>query len=133
MTCTDAAPDHNNRLGTAALEAAQDDPIQHTEDKVTGPIMTHHTRNTAYHPQTAAHQVTTHRMAVDHIHNPSYRLLKYDSHQRGSCSLRSYSNQETQKSHLRRNRKVHIEEHPSDYYSSEDNSTDSGEESESLN
>ena len=40
-----------------------------------------------------------------------HKLSKYNSHQRGSCSSRSYSNQGIQKSHLRRNRKVQIEEH----------------------
>ena len=81
MTCTEAAPDHNNRTGTAAIEAAQDNnPIWHTEDTVTDPAMTHHTGHTANHPHITAHQVTTHRIAVDHLHSPSYRLLKYDSH-----------------------------------------------------
>ena len=32
MTCTEAAPDHHNGTGT---EAAQDSPIQHTEDTAT--------------------------------------------------------------------------------------------------
>ena len=55
-------------MGTATTEAAQDDPIQHSEAKVTEPTMTHHTSHTADHPYTAAHQFTTLRTAVDHIH-----------------------------------------------------------------
>ena len=38
MTYTEAAPDHNNETGTAAIEAAQDDCIQHTEDTVADPV-----------------------------------------------------------------------------------------------
>ena len=41
MTCIEAAPDHNKGIGTAAIEAAQDNPIQHTGDTVTGHAMTH--------------------------------------------------------------------------------------------
>ena len=67
VTCTEAASDHN-RIGTAAIEAAQDNPIQHTEDIVTDPAITYHTSHTTNHPHTAAHQVTAHRTAVDHIH-----------------------------------------------------------------
>ena len=63
---------------------------------------------------------------------PSYRLSKYNQYHRASHSSSLYSNQGTQKSHLSRNRKVHLEEPPSDFYSFDDNSTDSGEESESL-
>ena len=43
--------------------------------------------------------------------------------------MRSYSNQGNQRFHCRRNKKVHTEEPPSDYYSSDNNSTNSGEES----
>ena len=67
-----------------------------------------------------------------HSHS-SYRLSKYIRHHRGSHSSRSYSNQRTQKSHLNRNRKMHIEEPQLDFYSSDNNSTDLGEELESLN
>ena len=68
VTCTEATPDHNNGMGTATTEAAQDDPIQHTKDTVTDPAMTHHTGHTTNHPHTAAHQVTALRTTVDHIH-----------------------------------------------------------------
>ena len=40
--CTEATPDHNNGTGTSAIETAQDDPIQHTEDTVTGPTIKGH-------------------------------------------------------------------------------------------
>ena len=59
MTCTEATPDHNNRTGSAAIEAAQDDPIQHIEDTVTGHTVTHHTGYTANPSHTAASQATT--------------------------------------------------------------------------
>ena len=68
MVCTEAAPDQNNGTGTAVIEAAQDNPIQHTEDTVADPTMTHHTGHKANHPHTASHQVTTLRTPVDYIH-----------------------------------------------------------------
>ena len=68
MTCTEAVPNCNNGTGTAAVEAAQDDPIQQTEDTVVYPTMIHHTSNTAIHPHTTPHQVTPLRTTVDHIH-----------------------------------------------------------------
>ena len=68
MTCIEAAPDHNNRTGSATIEAAQDDPIQHTEDTVIGPTMTHHTRHTTNPQHTTAHQATTLRTSADLIH-----------------------------------------------------------------
>ena len=76
---------------------------------------------------TAAHQATTLRIAVDHTHNHPTNQSKYSSHQKGSHSSGSYSNQGNWKSHLRRNKKVQIEDSPSEYYSLDDDSTDSGE------
>ena len=64
MPCTEAAPDHSKGMGTATIEAAQGNPIQHTEATVAEPIMTHHT---ADHPHTAAHQVTALGTTVDHV------------------------------------------------------------------
>ena len=46
-------------MGTAAIEAAQGDPIQHTKATATECAMKHHT---ADYPHTAAHQVTTPRL-----------------------------------------------------------------------
>ena len=68
MTCTETAVDHSNRMGRATIEAAQDNPIQHTEGTVTNPAMTHQISHTTNHPHTVAHQVTVLRTAVDHIH-----------------------------------------------------------------
>ena len=68
MTYTEATPDHDNGMGTAAIEAAQDDPIQHTEITAADPTMTHQTSHTTNHPHTAAHQVTTLRTTVNHSH-----------------------------------------------------------------
>ena len=55
-------------MGTAAIEAAQGNPIQHTEATVAEPAVKHLTGHTTDHPHTAAHQVTTLRTAVDHVH-----------------------------------------------------------------
>ena len=68
MTCTEATPDHNNRTGSATIEAAQDNPIQHTKDTVTGPAMTLHTIHTTNPPCTTAYKATTLRTTADHIH-----------------------------------------------------------------
>ena len=67
-TCTEAALDHNKGMGTATIEAAQGDPIQHTQATVTEPAMTHHTNHTTDHSITAAHLVTILRATVGHIH-----------------------------------------------------------------
>ena len=69
MTCTEAAPDHNNETGTVTIETAQGNPIQHTEDTVTGPAMTHHTGHTANPPHTAAQQATALRITVGYTHD----------------------------------------------------------------
>ena len=53
VICTEAALDHNNGTGSAAIETAQDDPVKHIEDTITGPIVTHHTGQTANPPYTA--------------------------------------------------------------------------------
>ena len=53
VTSTDANPDHNNGTGTTTIEAAQDNPIQHSGDTLTG--------------HTAAHQAITLRITVNHI------------------------------------------------------------------
>ena len=65
MTCTEASPDHNNGTGTATIEAAQDDPIQHTKDTDPDPAITHYTSHTTNHPHTAAHQVPLTQMIID--------------------------------------------------------------------
>ena len=113
MTCTEAALDHNKGMGTATIEAAQGDPIQHTKTTVTEPTMTHHTRS---HCRSSTHlQLIPGYHSQDHSRShscPSYKCSKYNPHHRSSHSSRSYSNQGTQKSHLSRNRKVHIEEPP---------------------
>ena len=71
MTCTEAASDHYNGTGTAAIEAAQDDPIQYIRDIVTGHAMIRHTSHKSNPPHTAAHQATTLRITVDDIHGLS--------------------------------------------------------------
>ena len=68
MTYTGAIPDHNKGTGTTTIEPAQDDLIQHTENTVTEPTMTHHTGHTVDHPHTTATQDTTLRTTADHTH-----------------------------------------------------------------
>ena len=68
VTSTEATPDHNKGTGTAATEAAQGDPIQHTKATVTEPTMTQYTGHTTDHPHTAVQQVTTLRTTLDHVH-----------------------------------------------------------------
>ena len=69
VTCTEAAPDCNKGMETATIEAAQGDPIQHTEATATEPTMTHHTDHTADHPLTTDDLVTAPRTAVDCVHD----------------------------------------------------------------
>ena len=62
------SPDCNKGMGTATIEAAQGNPIQHTEAIVTEPAVTHHTGHITDHPHTTAHPVTSLRTPVDHVH-----------------------------------------------------------------
>ena len=113
MTCTEAAPECNNGTGTATMEAAQDDPIQHTRDTVAGYPMTHHTSHTTnptHHSSSGYHSQDSSGLQSW----PPYQPSKHSSHQKGSHSSGSYCSQGNQKSHLRRNMKVKIEEPPSD-------------------
>ena len=89
--------------------------------------MTHLTGHTTDHPHTTALQVTPLRTTVDHIHtHPT-------DHQNIVPTTEDHAvpdhtpTRELEKSHLSWNKKVHIEEPPSDYHSLDDNSTDSEE------
>ena len=64
----EATPDHNKGMGTAAIEMPQGNPIQHSKATATEAAMMHHTSHITDHPHTTAHQVTTLRTAVDHVH-----------------------------------------------------------------
>ena len=68
LTCTVTTPDFNKGMDTAAIEAAQGDPTQHTKATATEPTVTHHTSHIADHTHDTAYQVTTLRTTVDHIH-----------------------------------------------------------------
>ena len=61
-------PDCNRETGTAAIEAAEGNPIQNTSATVTEPAMTHHTCHIADHQHTTVHWVTALRTTADHIH-----------------------------------------------------------------
>ena len=132
MTCIEVAPDHNNGTGSATIEAAQDNSIQHTKDTVAGPAMTLHTSHTTNPTQTAAHQATTLKDCSRSHSCPPYQLLKYNT-PKMIMQFGIILQLGNQKSHTKWNMKVQIEEPPLDYYSSDDNSNDSGEESQSLN
>ena len=67
MTCTEATPNHNKGMGTATIEAAQGNPIQHTEATIAEPTVTCLTGHTPDHWYTTAHQVTILRTTVDHV------------------------------------------------------------------
>ena len=127
MSCTEAAPDDNKGKGTATIEAAQGCPIQHTKATVTEPTMTCLTGHTAEHTHTTDHQVTALRTTVDHIHtHPTNCVI----HTTEAYAVQDHTPTRKPKNYTR-NRKVHIEEPLLDFYSLDDNSTNSGE-SESL-
>ena len=79
MAGTETPPDHNKGMGTDAIEAAQGDPIQHTEATATEPTMTHCTSHTTDDLPTTAHLVTTLRTAVGHndIHPTDFQNIFY--------------------------------------------------------
>ena len=81
-------------MGTAAIEAAQDYPIQYTEAS----CRTCHDAPHQPYCRSSTHCSSSSYCCQDcnrSFSHPSYRLSKYTSHQRVSCSLRSCSNQET--------------------------------------
>ena len=133
MTHTEATPDHTKGMGTDAIEAVQGDPIQHTEATGAEPTMTHHTGHTTDNPHTTAHMVTALRTAVGHIHiHPTDCQNIFQTTE--DHAVQDHTPTKGPKtSNLNRNRKVHIEEPQSDFYSLDDNSTNSGEKLESLN
>ena len=134
MTCTEATPDHNNGTGTDAIEAAEGDPILHIEATTIEPAITHYTGHTTDSLQSTAHQVITLRNTVHHVNvHPTDHQNIFHTTEDHAVQDHTQTNQGTQKLHLNRNRKVHIEEPPSDFHSSENNSTDLGEELGSLN
>ena len=97
VTHTGAAPDHSIEMGTATVEAAQDDPIQHTKDTAKDPTTTHHTGHTKNHPHTTAHQDTTLKTTVYHIYAHPTDRQNITNTTEGSFSSRLYSNHVTQK------------------------------------
>ena len=124
MTCTEAAPDDNKGTGRDAIGSAQGNPIQHTKATAAEPTVTHHNGYTAQNPCTAAHQVTTLRTAVGHIHvHPTDHQNMV--HTTGDQAFQDHTpSTGPKKSHLNRNRKVHIEEPHSNFYSLDDSSSD---------
>ena len=117
MTCTEATTNHNNGSGHQGHSHRSQCDTPHQS----------HCKSSTHHNSSGHHSQDHSRLHSQ----PPYQLLKYTSHQKGSHSLGSYSSQRSQKSHQRRNMKVQIEEPSSDFYSSDDHSTDSGEDSES--
>ena len=69
IICTEATQGHSNMTGRANIKAAQDNLIQHTRDRATGPAMTHHTCHIADHLHTTACKGTALKIAVHHIYD----------------------------------------------------------------
>ena len=120
--------DHNTGIDTATTEAAHNDHIQPTEDTATELTMTHHTSYIADHPHITALQVIDPKICSRSHSWPCYQSSRHDS-----CRSDSYTSRTRRRPHPKKNMKVKIEDLHTNYYSSNDHSSDSEEESDPLN
>ena len=125
---TEITQGHKDGTETTNAEAVQGDPTQHTGDTVTGHTMTHHIGHITDHPHIAAFWVINPEVVVGHIHDhPTYLWGMNQADQVHTPA--GHEEGHTPK----KNMKVKIKDLHTDYYSSDDHSSSSGEESESLN
>ena len=121
MIPTEATP--GDIIGTADITGILHDT--HTQTLIsTVLIMTLHIEG---HLHTEAHQFT-HEITADHALDQPTDQLRKTSHQNSSHSRRSHDNM-----HPKRNSRVTIDHLQTDFYSSDDNSSGSEEDSDHLN
>ena len=154
MIHIEAIPGYDIGIIATTPGVAHDAQVSDTGVIAINPTMKHHINPTAYHPHTEAHHHTTPYQSCacshpsykssDHPHteahhhttpyqscacsHPSYKSSRQDSHRSHLQSSRSQS-----KPHHKKNTKVKIEDPNMNYFSSDDHSSDSGEETDHLN
>ena len=121
---TEATCSHHIRIIAATTGAAHDAHTPPIKVTAINPAVAHYTNHITGHPHIEVLQLTTPEITVDH--KPSYKSSKQDLH-------RSHSSRSQGKPHLKKNPGVKVEDPPMEYYSSDEHSTDSGEEVSHLN
>ena len=121
----EAALDHNTEIDAATTEVAHDNLTQPAGDTATDLTVTHYTGHIEDHPRITALWVIDHSRSHS---QPSYQSSRHESYR-----SESYSSRMRRRPHPKKNTKVKIEDLHTDYYSSHDHSSDSGEESDLLN
>ena len=126
---TEATQGHNIGIITATTGAAHDGHAPPIEVTSINPTATHHIDNIADDPCIEVLWVTTPEITVDHTHDhPTNLQDEMDVHRSSSHSSRSWG-----KPHLKKNPRVKSKDPHMDFYSSDEHSSDSGEDSNHLN
>ena len=113
MIHIEAIPDHDIRIITTTPEAVQDAPVPHTGTTAIDLSATHHINHTIGHAHTEAHPHTTPEIEVAHVH--VHPTGHQDKIQVGTTC--------TPANHTTKNTRVKIEDPHTDYYSSDDHSS----------
>ena len=124
-----ATVDHNIEIGAATTEAAHDDcHSAHRGHSHRPCTVTHHTIHTADCLHIAALQVINPEITVGHTHDypTDIQGMNHTDDIHTPSRMR-------RRPHPKKNMKVKIEDLHTDYYSSDDHSSDLGEESDPLN
>ena len=124
MIHIEAIPDHDIGIIATITGVAHNAQVPHTRVIAIDPTMTHHINHTTDHSCTEAHHHTNPETKVTHIHvhptNPQDEVTIGHTH----------TPVDHDTNHITR---VKIEDPHTDYYSSDDHSSDSGEETDHLN
>ena len=127
MIHTEATLGPNIGIITATLEVAHNAHAPHVEITAINPAVTHHTNHITDHPHMEVLQLTTPEITVDHTHDHPTNL------QGTTCTDHIHIPGDHEANHTSRRTRVKIEDPHIDYYSSDEHSSDSGEEANHLN
>ena len=127
MVHAEAAPGHNIGIITATPGVVHDANIPCIEITVINPAMVHHTGLITDCACIEVPQLTTLEIIVDHVHihptNPQGEI----------CICHIHTPADHKAKHHKKNQRVKIGDPTKDYYSSDDHSSNSGEETDYLN
>ena len=122
MIHTEAIQGHNSGINTATTVAAHDTHTPPTEVTAINLAMTYHINHITDHPHKEVPQLTTPEITVDHAHNHPTTLQG-----------RTHTDQVPISADHEKDPGVKIKDPHTDYYSSDEHSSDSEEESNHLN
>ena len=125
MTHIEATPGHDTGIIATSPGVAHNAQVPHTWVTAIYPATTHHIDPTADHPHRSSSSYHSRDQSRSCSH-PSYKSSRRDLH-------RSHSSRSQSKPHHKRNPRVKMEDPHMDYYSSDDRSSNAGEETDHLN